>query len=199
MGIISNLNRDFFQPEGALISCPGPFPIEPAGFIMRERRNQPRLHPARNGRLCEQDQFFHKKRRKIVPETRADKGKVTSHERKILEMTSQRAFRETIPIPKREPQETWVVETGQPHREAKMTRNAVTRFAVNPCPWFNGVIFPLMVSATFLALRMPPTAIPNPTIRAAPFIGNRFPARSKAMILGVSLSPLENETQAAEK
>ena len=73
----------------------------------------------------------------------------------------------TAPRPKRLPQETWVVETGMPNRDATVTSPVVMRFAVNPWPWFMGVILSLMVWATFFALSRPPTAMATPTISIA--------------------------------
>ena len=40
----------------------------------------------------------------------------------------------TTPIPRIDPTDTCVVETGRPNRDAPMTRAAVTRLPVSPCP-----------------------------------------------------------------
>ena len=61
-------------------------------------------------------------------------GRVKTHARIICLIIERLAFLFTRPIPKSEPQETWVVETGSPHLEAKITRNEVTRFALKPWP-----------------------------------------------------------------
>jgi hypothetical protein len=44
------------------------------------------------------------------------------------------AFPVVRPIPKSEPTEMWVVETGKPYKLANTTRIAVARFALKPCP-----------------------------------------------------------------
>lgn len=81
----------------------------------------------------------------------------------MVRMTFHCAVRLTAPSPKRDPQETWVVDTGSPNVEAIVTRQEVTRLAVNPCPWFIGVMRWLMVTATFRAFRNPPAAMAMPT------------------------------------
>ena len=47
-------------------------------------------------------------------------------------MVFQWAWRVTVPIPKRDPRDTCVVETGRLNLDAPMTRKAVTTFAVKP-------------------------------------------------------------------
>ena len=60
----------------------------------------------------------------------AAKGRVKTHARIICLITDILAFLFTNPIPKSEPQDICVVETGIPHPEAKITRKAVTGFAL---------------------------------------------------------------------
>ena len=74
--------------------------------------------------------------RTASPERMAARGRVVNHARNIPPMVFHLALPQTLPLikpmPKREPHETCVVETGIPHLVAKITRNAVTRLAVNP-------------------------------------------------------------------
>lgn len=53
----------------------------------------------------------------------APRGKVVSHANKIFLMTFQFAFLVTAPIPKIDPQETWVVETGTPNFKHQIPAN----------------------------------------------------------------------------
>jgi len=90
-------------------------------------------------------------------------GKVITHESRILETTLKLACLVINPMPKSEPTETCVVETGTPSEVAKITRNPVPKFAENACPEFIAVISLLIFSATFRALIKPSMAIAKPT------------------------------------
>lgn len=59
----------------------------------------------------------------------AAQGKVITQESKMVETVPILACLVTIPTPKSEPTETWVVETGKPKNEAVITKNPVARFA----------------------------------------------------------------------
>ena len=67
-----------------------------------------------------------------MPERIPARGRVKNQAKIIFLIKEKLAFLFTRPIPKSEPQETCVVETGSPHLEAKITRNEVTRFALKP-------------------------------------------------------------------
>src|SRR5262245_47075702 len=82
----------------------------------------------------------------------AASGSVVTQASKMPRTVLTWALPFTTPMPNREPTETCVVETGSPQRLAVVTRTAVTRLAVNPCPGFMRVILRLMVSATRRAL-----------------------------------------------
>ena len=59
-------------------------------------------------------------------------GKVSTQDKTIFETTWIFDFLVTVPIPKIEPTETWVVETGKPWILAVVTNNPVMRFALKP-------------------------------------------------------------------
>ena len=67
----------------------------------------------------------------------AASGNVPTQEDTIEAITRLFALPDNAPIPNREPTLTWVVETGIPKREAKMTKKAVTRLAekLDPDSW----------------------------------------------------------------
>ena len=59
-------------------------------------------------------------------------GKVVIHASKIVRIIFTFAVPFTMPMPKSEPHETWVVDTGNPSGLVRATSTDVTRFAVNP-------------------------------------------------------------------
>ncbi len=61
-------------------------------------------------------------------------GSVKTQENMILEITFEFPLPVTNPIPKIDPQEACVVDTGKPHRLARITKNPVITFAVKPWP-----------------------------------------------------------------
>jgi hypothetical protein len=71
---------------------------------------------------------------KMKPDKSAVHGRVMNQEKTIALMTRRFALPVVSPIPKSEPTETCVVETGNPYKLASTTRIAVVRFAVKPCP-----------------------------------------------------------------
>ena len=93
-------------------------------------------------------------------------GSVSTHDSRMPETTLLSAEPLTMPMPVIEPTETCVVETGMPRRLAKITKNAVTKFAVNAWPSFILEIFLPMVSATLRELSHPPIAMAAATARA---------------------------------
>ena len=61
-------------------------------------------------------------------------GRVKIQANKIPLTTDHWALRLTRPMPKSDPHETCVVETGNPNLEAKITNPLVTKLAVKPWP-----------------------------------------------------------------
>ena len=100
----------------------------------------------------------------------------------------------TAPIPNKAPQETWVVERGNPLSVARSTSIDVIRFAVKPCPSDSVVILWASVSPTYFDFKKPPRQIPEATAMMAIPFGKAAPIKRIAAIFGVSLSPLVNET-----
>lgn len=66
-------------------------------------------------------------RRKIPAPRSAATGRVVTQATRMLVMVPHFVCLVTVPMPNREPQETWVVETGRPNFEAKITRKPVTK------------------------------------------------------------------------
>lgn len=122
----------------------------------------------------------------------AASGKVVIQAKRIPTIMFQWACRVTVPIPNNAPHETWVVDTGSPSLEARMTMVEVTRLAVNPWPEFIAVTRWDMVSATRLAFSKPPTAITRAT-PTSPASGLKVRPKSNiAPILGCRLDPVQN-------
>ena len=69
---------------------------------------------------------------KTLADSSAASGNVRSQAMSIVRIMFQRAWPLAIPIPKRAPQETWVVDTGIPHLDANITKKLVTKFAQRP-------------------------------------------------------------------
>ena len=103
------------------------------------------------------------------------------------------------PMPNKAPQETCVVETGNPAWEAKITSRDVIKFAENPWPWLMAVILCDMVSATRRALKNPPSAIIKTTPAIFQCSPNMPAATEMATIFGVSFSPRAKLTAPALK
>src|SRR2546425_6145483 len=101
-------------------------------------------------------------------------------------------------MPKSAPTLRWVVETGRPRPEARITRRAVARLALKPWPSFISVIRWLMVSATRFAPSRPPRAMTAAVDRDHPGRPGRFAATRRATILGVSLRPRAKLTAPAD-
>jgi hypothetical protein len=64
--------------------------------------------------------------------TTAAHGNVTSQESKMLRTTRKSACRLVNPMPKSDPTETCVVDTGSPNKLAVVTNNPVARLAEKP-------------------------------------------------------------------
>lgn len=102
-------------------------------------------------------------------------------------------------MPNSAPQLTCVVETGLPIKLAPITTRLVTKLAVKPWPWFIGVIFWLIISATRRALSNPPRAIASPTSVVLPKLPKAGTINNSAAILGVSFKPRAKLTAPAER
>src|SRR3990172_1385635 len=124
-------------------------------------------HHAAIGKSVRRKSHMETSTRKAIAPRSAATGSVVTQADKIAAIIRRRPWRVTVPIPKRAPQETWVVETGIPKRLAPMTIALVTRLATNPWPWFIGVILWLITSATRRALKTPPRAIGKATTSIA--------------------------------
>src|SRR6266404_1449150 len=125
----------------------------------------------------------------VKPARIAAHGNVMSQERTIALITRGFALPVVRPIPKSEPTETCVVETGRPYKVASTTRIAVVKFAAKPWPRFIVVILLLIVSATLFALSKPPIAIVIATATNPQRMSSAFHKRSSATIFGVSFKP----------
>lgn len=135
----------------------------------------------------------------MIPLRIAAIGSVSNHDIKIPETTRRFASLVINPMPKSEPTETCVVETGNPNLLAKITSADVTRLAVNPCPGLSGVIFLLIVIATLRAFISPPIAIAIATVSMPSFTSKVLIMSSNATIFGVSFKPRANPTLPALK
>jgi len=86
-------------------------------------------------------------------------GRVKTHDRNTSIIFLVCPFPVAAPIPNNAPTETCVVDTANPNLDAKITRNAVTRFPVKPCSAFISVIFWLMTTAIRRTKITPPKVI----------------------------------------
>ena len=68
-------------------------------------------------------------------------GSGNTHDNKMFFKTVKLVFFVAKPMPKREPTETCVVETGSPEKLAVDTKTPVTKLAAKPCSLLRGVIF----------------------------------------------------------
>lgn len=126
-------------------------------------------------------------------------GRVMSQAARMVVIVFHLAWRVTVPMPKRAPQDTWVVDTGRPKREAPITRAPVMRLAVKPWPWLRLVTRRDIVSATRRALMRPPAAMRTATAAIAKAGESVPPTSMSAAIFGVSLRPRAKDTRPAER